>query len=125
MTDVFTAVLYDPFYDETDTITIEADDLEAAIDMARDIADDRGIEVDEVAAPDGETAMFSTGHTYDVEQVTVVHNAAGEPTTEVIHAVTYEMAYDLAELMFGEGTIISLEARGITTAFRTASSTDW
>jgi hypothetical protein len=115
--DDFSVVLYDPFFDEREELTVEADDHEGACDIASAIAEDKGVEVEEVAGPDGETSYFSTGRNYAVEAVTVVHTAAGTPVHEEIHAITFDMARDLAELMFGAAAIVSIDARGVSTRF--------
>jgi hypothetical protein len=117
MADDFKIVLYDPFFDDTEEFAVEADDHEGACDIALAIAHDKGVEVEEVASPDGEISYFSTGLHYQVEAVTVIHTSEGRPRSEEIHALTLDMALDLAELMFGAGSVVSIEARGVSTNF--------
>jgi hypothetical protein len=113
----FEVLLYDSFYDSHEGATVDADDLESAVAVALDLAEALDLQVKEVAGDDGEVACLSAS-AYEVEEVNVVHTAAGMPSTDTIHALTYGMAIDLAALMFGHDSIVSIEARGVCRTLR-------
>lgn len=100
--------MYDSFFDCHQDFTLQAQDIDHALDLAHAIADGNECEIEEIkdaANADGERVYLSPNQ-YDIVHDTVCFNDEGTATTDTIPALTYDMALDLAELIYPPGKVI-------------------
>lgn len=103
----YDAVWVDHFWDDRIEGTVFAATIDEAIE--RGLAGDaEGLPIDTIQGPDGQAFVLSGGHT--VRAARVLIETEGRLVEETIAALTWEMAIDIAELMFGpHGEVLGIQ----------------
>lgn len=103
----YDAVWIDHFWHHRTQGMVFAQNIEEAIERAL-ASDADGLPIDSLDGPDGQAIMLSGGHTVRAARVLVdTENGLVE---ETIAALTWEMAIDIAQLMFGaHGVVLGVQ----------------
>ena len=105
----YDAVWVDHFWNHRINGMVFASNIDEAIERAL-AGDADGLPIDSLDGPDGQASALSGGH--QVRAVRVLVDTDSGLIEETIGALTWEMAIDLADLMFGStGEVLGIQER--------------
>ena len=99
----YSATWIDLFWDEVVRGAVLARDLTEAVELAGENGPD-GLQVNSIDGPDGQSWCLRGGHS--VRQARVLIDTPTGLVDEEIPALTFEMAVDIAALLFGPGSVV-------------------